>query len=54
MVACLMIFPLAFICGPLRGIPFYLQLIDCSCGVPGIIPLWLAYREVQQIKGIPE
>jgi hypothetical protein len=39
MVACVAIFPLAMICGPLRGIPFYWRLIDCSFGMIGLIPL---------------
>jgi hypothetical protein len=39
MIACLAVIPLALICGPLRGIPFCWQLIDCSFGVVGIIPL---------------
>ena len=30
LIACCAIFPLAFIAGRVRGIPFYLQLIDCS------------------------
>lgn len=34
---------IAFI-GPIRGIPFYWRLIDCSFGVVGIIPLWLARK----------
>ena len=38
-IACLLVFPLALIMGPLRGIPFYWQLIDCSFGVAGLIPL---------------
>ncbi len=50
MIACLMIVPLAFICGPVRGIPFYWQLIDCSFGVVGIIPLALAHREAKRIE----
>lgn len=33
LVASVSVFPLAFICGPIRGIPFYWQLIDCSFGV---------------------
>ncbi len=49
MIACLLILPLALIFGPLRGIPFGWQLIDCSFGVIGIIPLWLAHRNVQSI-----
>jgi hypothetical protein len=40
----MLVVPLALVCGPLRGIPFYWQLIDCSFGVLGIIPLWLARR----------
>ena len=52
MISCLMILPLAFICGPVRGIPFYWQLIDCSFGVVGIIPLWLARREVKRIEAL--
>lgn len=39
MVACILVIPLALICGPIRGVPFYWQLIDCSFGVVGIIPL---------------
>ena len=42
MIACVGILPLALICGPLRHIPFYWQLIDCSFGVFGLVPLlWL-------------
>jgi hypothetical protein len=52
MIACAMIFPLAFICGPVRGIPFYWQLIDCSFGVIGVIPLWLARREVKRLEAL--
>ena len=40
MIACLAIFPLALICGAIRGIPLGWQLIDCSFGVVGIVPLW--------------
>ena len=39
MIACVGIIPLALIAGPVRGIPFYWRLIDCSFGVIGIIPL---------------
>jgi hypothetical protein len=38
-IACLLVVPLALICGPIRGIPFFWQLIDCSFGVFGFIPL---------------
>jgi hypothetical protein len=39
MIACLMVIPLTLICGPIRGIPLFWQLIDCSFGIIGIIPL---------------
>ena len=39
MIACAGVLPLALICGPLRGIPFYWRLIDCSFGIFGLIPL---------------
>lgn len=39
MLACIAVFPLALIAGPIRGIPFYWQLIDCSFGVIGLVPL---------------
>jgi len=41
-VACLGVVPLALLCGPLRGIPLYWQIVDCSSGLLGLIPLlWL-------------
>lgn len=43
-VACVLIIPLAMICGPIRGIPLYWQLIDCSFGVLCVIPLLYAIR----------
>jgi hypothetical protein len=49
MITCALVLPLALIAGPLRGIPFYWQLIDCAFGVIGIVPLWLAYREIRML-----
>jgi hypothetical protein len=43
------IFPLAFIAGALRGIPFFWQLIDCSFGFFGGIILWVCFRKVKQL-----
>lgn len=48
--ACVLVLPLAFICGPLRGIPFFWQLIDCSFGVLGAIPLLLCIRDINQLE----
>lgn len=52
MIACILIIPLAMICGPIRGIPFYWRLIDCSFGVVGIIPLWLCRRYILRLDAI--
>ncbi len=52
MIACIMILPLAFIAGPIRHIPLYWQLIDCSFGVLGIIPLYITYRLIKQLETI--
>ena len=49
MIACLLLIPLALICGPLRGIPFFWTIIDCSFGIVGIIPLVIAYRYIKRI-----
>ena len=50
MIACIMIFPLAFIAGPIRHIPRYWQLIDCSFGVFGMIPLYITYKLIKQLE----
>lgn len=42
--ACILVIPLALICGSIRGIPLYWRLIDCSFGVFGIIPLLYCRR----------
>lgn len=47
MMACVLIFPLAFIAGTVRGIPYIWQLIDCSFGVFGFIPLWICYQKTK-------
>ena len=50
MIACVLIFPLAFICGSMRGIPLFWTLIDCSFGVIGLIPLYLARKYTRQLE----
>jgi hypothetical protein len=49
MMACVAVVPLALIAGPVREIPFWWRLIDCSFGVFGIIPLWIARRWIRQL-----
>jgi hypothetical protein len=50
MVACLAIFPLAFICGPIRNIPFFHQLIDCSFGLIGILVLFFIHQLINKLN----
>ncbi|MGD1846730.1 MAG: hypothetical protein ACFB10_15180 [Salibacteraceae bacterium] len=49
-VACAGIVPLAFIAGPLRGIPFAWQLIDCSFGVLCFFPLLRALQLTKRLE----
>ena len=50
MIACVAILPLAFICGPIRQIPIYWTLIDCSFGVFGIIPLLFCMKLINRLE----
>ncbi|MCC6372725.1 MAG: hypothetical protein IT236_17100 [Bacteroidia bacterium] len=50
MAACLAVFPLAFICGPIRGIPFFHQIIDCCFGVGGILVLYYLYKSINRLE----
>jgi hypothetical protein len=50
MTACFLVFPLAFICGPIRDIPFFHQLIDCSFGVIGIFYLYFILQKVNKLQ----
>ncbi len=50
MIACVMMIPLALIAGPVRGIPFYWRLIDCSFGILGLIPLFWCYKLIKKLE----
>jgi len=50
MIACIMVFPLALIAGPIRQIPFFWQLIDCSFGVFGLIPLYITHKNIRLLE----
>lgn len=52
MIACIMVFPLAFICGNIRHIPLYWQLIDCSFGLFGFIPLYICHKNIILLEKI--
>lgn len=48
-LACISVIPLAFIAGPIRQIPLFHILIDCSFGVIGIIPLLLCKKWIKKL-----
>lgn len=52
MIACVMVFPLAFIAGAIREIPLYWRLIDCTFGILGFIPLYWCYTSIKQLEKI--
>jgi len=49
LIACAMVVPYALTFGALRGIPLWWRLIDCSFGILGAGPLWLARRLVKKV-----
>jgi len=56
LIACLLVIPLALLCGAVRQIPMGWRLMDCAFGVFGAIPLLYALRltrllEQQQVRG---
>lgn len=55
MIACAGIVPLALICGPIRGIPFWWSAIDMAFGVVGVVPLYAVRRKIKRLEalGVP-
>ena len=50
MLACVAVFPLAFIAGPIRSIPMFHILIDCSFGIIGLIPLGICRKWIGELE----
>jgi hypothetical protein len=50
MLACVAIFPLAFIAAPIRHIPMFHVLIDCSFGIVGLVPLYFCRKWIKQLE----
>ena len=48
--SCIAILPLAFIAGPIRKIPFFHILIDCSFGIVGLIPLLICRKWIREVE----
>jgi hypothetical protein len=53
LIACVLVPMLALVCGPLRGIPFYWRLIDCSFGVIGAFPLLYCLKLTRDLEKLP-
>jgi hypothetical protein len=49
-ISCVMVFFLALIAGPIRQIPIYWRLIDCSFGVGGLLLLIPCYRYTKKLQ----
>lgn len=49
LIACVLVFPLAFIAGYFRGIPLGWRLVDCSFGIFGFVPLWICYGKIKRL-----
>lgn len=52
MIACALIVPTALIFGALRGIPPFWQVLDCSFGVLGIVPLYIVRRDTRRLMAL--
>ena len=50
LICCAGVPALALIAGPIRGIPLYWRLIDCSFGVLCCLPLLLIRRRIDQLE----
>ncbi|MFI5568269.1 hypothetical protein ACIA6T_13160 [Streptomyces sp. NPDC051740] len=52
MIACAGVIPLALVCGPVRGIPFWWSVIDMAFGVFGVIPLYAVHRRIKRLEAL--
>lgn len=52
MLACVLLVPFALVMGEIRQIPFGWRLIDCSFGIIGFVPLWLARSYSRQLENV--
>jgi hypothetical protein len=49
-IGCVLVIPLALICGAIRQIPFGWRMIDCSFGAFGVIPLLYSLRLTRALE----
>ena len=50
LIVCVLVVPLALVCGAIRQIPLGWRLIDCSFGVFGAIPLYYCLRLARMLE----
>jgi len=50
MILFVLAIPLIFISAPIRGIPFFWRVIDCSFGVVGFTLLWVCRKYIKQME----
>ena len=50
MIACILVIPMSIIFGPIREIPTFWIIIDCSFGVFGFIPLWFLRKDIKTLE----
>ena len=50
MIACIAVWPLALIAGPVRHIPTFHIIIDCCFGIFGLIPLIICRQWIKELE----
>jgi len=50
LLACALVIPYALVFRGLRGIPWWWQLIDCSFGGFGFVPLWVCRKWTGELE----
>jgi hypothetical protein len=50
MLACISVLPLALIAGPVRDIPWFHIVIDCSFGILGLVPLFIVRGWIKKLE----
>lgn len=53
LLSCALVIPLALICGPIREIPLFWRMVDCSFGFVGAPILWYRLRLTRQLETRP-
>ena len=49
-ISCFLALPIAFICGPIRHVPFFHQLIDVTISLVGLFPLLIVRSSIRRLE----